>query len=48
MRLAPILPYITVVGDCSFCIASNLILNGLIQTLLSFMNISLPMYCKFL
>ena len=37
----------TVAGGWSFCIASNLLLNSLMQTLLSFMNISLPMYCKF-
>ena len=33
-----------VVGGWNFCIASNLLLNGLRQTLLSFMNIVLPMY----
>ena len=37
----------TVVGGCSFCIASNLLCRGLTQTLLFFMNISFPMYCKF-
>ena len=30
---------ITVVGGCNFSIASNLLLNGLMQTLLSFINI---------
>ena len=33
----------TVVGGYSFWIASNLLLRGLMQALLSFINISLPM-----
>ena len=37
----------TVVGDCNFCIASSLFLNGLTQTLLSFIKFMLPMYCTF-
>ena len=37
----------TVVGGCNFCIASSLFLNGLMQILLSFIKIMLPMYCKF-
>ena len=37
----------TVVRGCNLCIASNLFLSGLKQTVLSFINISLPMYCKF-
>ena len=37
----------TVVGGWSFCIAFNLFLNGLMQTVLSLRNISLPMYWKF-
>ena len=37
---------LTVVGGHNFCIASNLLLNGLMQTLLSCINIVLPMYCN--
>ena len=37
---------LTVVSGCNFYIASNLLLNGLMQTLLSFMNIVLPIYCN--
>ena len=36
----------TVVGGFNFCIASGLHLSGLMQTLLSFMKIVFPMYCK--
>ena len=36
----------TVAGSCNFCIASNLLHNGLTQTLLSFINIMLPIYCN--
>ena len=35
-----------VVGSFNFCIASNLLLNGLTQTFLSFINIVFPMYCN--
>ena len=44
---AKLLHPINVVGHCHICTASNLLLNSLMQTLLSFMNTSLPMYCKF-
>ena len=37
---------LTVVGGCNFCMASNPLLNGLTHTLLSFMNIVLPIYCN--
>ena len=37
---------LTVVGGYNFCIASHLLLNGLIQTLLYFINIVFPMYCN--
>ena len=37
---------LTVVDGCNFCMASNLLLNDLMQTLLSFMNIVLPLYCN--
>ena len=40
---AKLLCPLAVVGGCSFCMASNLLLNGLMQTLLSFMNIVFPM-----
>ena len=35
-----------VVGGCNFCIASNLFLKGLTQTLQSFMKTELPIYCN--
>ena len=35
-----------VVGGYNFCIASNLFLKGLTQTLLYFMKIVLPIYCN--
>ena len=44
---AKLLHPFTLVEGCNLCIASNLFLNGLTHTLLSFINISLPMYCKF-
>ena len=37
----------TVEGGWSFCIASNLLLKGCTHTLLSYINISLSMYCRF-
>ena len=37
---------LTVVGGCNFCMASNLLLDSLMQTLLSFMNIVFPIYCN--
>ena len=37
---------LTAVGGCNFCITSNLLLNGFMHTLLSFINIVLPMYCN--
>ena len=43
---AKLLQPLAVVGGCNFCIAYNLFLNGLTQTLLSFIKIVLPMYCK--
>ena len=36
-----------VVGGCSLCIASNLLLKGCTHTLLFWINISLPIYCRF-
>ena len=41
-----LLHFLTVVGGCNFYVASNLFLNGLTQTALSFIKIMLPMYCK--
>ena len=38
---------LTIVGGCNFCIASNLLLSGLMQILISFMNIVFPMYCNY-
>ena len=35
-----------VFAGCSFCIASNLFLNGFTHTFLISINISFPMYCK--
>ena len=35
-----------VFGGCSFCIASNLLLNGFMHTFLLSINISFPIYCK--
>ena len=35
-----------VVGGCSFCMASILLLHGLTQIFLFFMNIVFPMYCN--
>ena len=35
-----------VVGNCNFCMAWRLLLNGLTQTFLSFINIMFPMYCN--
>ena len=35
-----------VVGGCSFCTASNLLLKGLTQTFLSFINMMFLMYCN--
>ena len=35
-----------VVGGCNFCMASSLFLKGLMQTLLSFMKVVFPIYCK--
>ena len=43
---AKLLHVLAVVGGCNFCMASNLLLNGFTQTLLSLMNIVLPMYCN--
>ena len=37
---------LAVVDGCNFCMGSNLLLNGLMQTLLSFMNIVFPIYCN--
>ena len=37
---------LAVVGGCNFCMASNLLLNSLMQTLLSSMNIVFPIYCN--
>ena len=36
----------TVVGGFKFCIALSLFLNGLMQTLLSFIKIVFPMYYR--
>ena len=35
-----------VVDDHKFCMALSLLLNGLTQTFLSFMNITFPIYCN--
>ena len=43
---AKLLHPLTVVGGCYFWIASNLLLNRLMQTLLSCINIMLPIYCN--
>ena len=37
---------LTVVGGFNFCIAPILLLHGLMQTLLSFINIVVPIYCN--
>ena len=37
---------LTVNGGCNFCMASNLLLNGLTHILLSFRKIVLPIYCN--
>ena len=37
---------LTVVGSFNFCIAFNLLLNGLTETLLSSINIVLSIYCS--
>ena len=37
---------IGVVGSVNFCMAYNLLLNGLTQTFLSFINITFPLYCN--
>ena len=35
-----------VFGGHNFCMASSLLLNGLMQTFMSFMNIMFPIYCN--
>ena len=35
-----------VAGNCNFCMASSLLLYGLMQIFLCFMNISFPIYCN--
>ena len=42
--LAKLLQPFALVGGFNFCIASNLLLKGLIHTLLSFMKMLLPIY----
>ena len=44
---AKLLHPLTVVGGCNFWIASNLLLRGLMQTLLFCMNISFPIQFNF-
>ena len=43
---AKLLQTFGIIGSCSFCIASHLLLKGLTQTFLSFINIMFPMYCN--
>ena len=43
---AKLLQPLGVFGGCSFCIASNLFLNGFMYTFLFSINISFSMYCK--
>ena len=44
---AKLLHPFAVVGGCSLCIASNLLLKGCTHTFLFWINISLPIYCRF-
>ena len=43
---AKLLHPLGVFGGCSFCMTSNLFLNGFTHIFLLSMNISLPIYCK--
>ena len=43
---AKLLHPLGVFGGSSFCIASNLLLNGFMHTFLFSTNISFPMYCR--
>ena len=43
---AKLLQLFSVVSGHNFCMTLSLLLNGLMQTFLSFMNIMFPMYCN--